>query len=98
MAAGLAPRFAVIANQDFQNRVSEAVTEAALNIYAEAGATAGHVARAAYATVILNDMSNRHAILFAQACAAQGLDDTAATTDAQIAGGVAAAWNALAGA
>jgi hypothetical protein len=96
MAAGLAARFAVIATVTFQNRVAEAVSEAALAIYAEAGATAGHVARAAYATVILNDMSNRHAILFAQACAAQGLDDT--STDAALAGGVAGAWNALAGA
>ncbi len=96
MAAGLAARFASVNVIDFQQRVAEAVWEAALQIYAEVNTTPGHAARATYATAILNDQSNHHAILFAQACAAQGLDDS--STDAAIAVGVSAAWNALAGA
>ena len=108
MAIGLIARFDAASDLTFQKRVSEAVAEAAVSIYFELTTTPGHAARAAYATIILNDpplalvfngqpiQSAKRTYAFALALATQGLDAT--STDAQIATGMGAVWNALAGA
>lgn len=48
-------QIANIANQtDFRNRVGYALSVASVSVYAEAGTTTGHAARAAYASKVLN--------------------------------------------
>lgn len=103
MAVGLANRYAVVNDpgtaptqqQQFIQKVQEAIAETALAVYSEPANTAGHAVRAAFASRVLNSLSSA-VPAFAQALAAQGLDNT--STDAQISNGVSAAWNAICGA
>ena len=108
MATGLDARFAAAEDFDFQKRVAEAMAEAAVAIYYEATTVAGHAARAAYASAVLNNppltltwngapiQPAIRPYAFALALVTQGIDGT--STDAAITIGIASVWNALAGA
>jgi hypothetical protein len=99
LATGLQARFNAAQDPVFLALVGEAVAEAAVAIYNEGTGVAGHVARAAYATKVLNSPAfwdPMYQRAFAAALATQGLDAT--SLDPAIATGVASVWNALAGA
>ena len=108
MATGLAARLDAASDFSFQKRVAEALAEAAIAIYFELNTVTGHAARAAYANVVLNDpplslawngapvQAAKRSYAFALALVGQGIDVN--STDADISSGVAAVWNALAGA
>jgi hypothetical protein len=107
MAIGLAARFSAAQDASFQARVAEAMAEAAVAINSEA-ATAKTPARIAYGAIVLNDAPpallggsaapgmSRHVAAFTLALVGQGID--ASSSDVAISDGVAAVWNALAGA
>lgn len=78
----------------FMQRVSMAMTAAAISIANEATGTVNHVNRVGLAKLVLDNPSQWSAP-FAQACAAEGLDQT--STDAAINGMMGAIWNGLAG-
>ena len=77
----------------FRSRVSMAMVKAAMDIQSELTTVAYHTQRSAFARLVLVEPS-RYTPPFAQALAAQGLDDT--STDKQITDMVSAVWNALA--
>jgi hypothetical protein len=95
MAAGLAARQAAAVDPLFVARITESMAEAAVAIYAEPPATAGHATRASFANAVLRYPA-QYAASFAQAVVTQGVDQT--STDAQINTAIASVWNALAGA
>lgn len=85
---------------DFLHRVEVAGIVAAQQVYAENGATAGHAARAAYASDVLNSSPS-----YAYRFAAIVVTDTAniaagvrAIPDAELLRPILAAWNSLSGA
>lgn len=110
MATGFLNRFAVAADPIFQQRVAQALVEAAVTIYSETPQPTNHAARAAYAVQVATDpplsmvangadgvtQPDKRTFAVARLITTQGIDGS--STDAQIQAAVANVWNALAGA
>jgi hypothetical protein len=77
----------------FRSRVSMAMVKAAMDIQSELTTVAYHGQRSAFARLVLVEPS-RYTPPFAQALAAQGLDNV--STDKQIADMVSSVWNGFA--
>jgi hypothetical protein len=65
MAASYSQLGEVCSHPDFQSRVNVAMNSCALSVYDEASTTAGHAARAAFATKVMNGTYNLPAACFA---------------------------------
>lgn len=82
---------------DVLQRSTMAGVRAALDVYAEAGATPGHAARAVLATKVLNSPDS-YGRMFAFVVAVTVQQGAGAFTDANVLSAINASWNALAGA
>ena len=104
MAAATYSQLGTISGQqDFQNRVAIAMSNAAMNVYSEGTGVTGHTARAAYANKVLNGTYNLQASALAVLAGAAIMAEATITPpngipDADIQNQVNALWNALAGA
>jgi hypothetical protein len=82
----------VAVNSDFQSKLAIAIADAAVEVYTEDPATAGHAERAAYATQVVMSPDS-YAKQMAWAVVLLANNDNDATLKATILG----AWNAFAG-
>lgn len=82
----------VAVNQDFQAKLAIAIADAAITIYTEDPATAGHAQRAAYASQVIKNPDNE-AKQMAWAVVLIAVDDNDATLKAVVLN----IWNAFAG-
>lgn len=86
---------ALAATAEFVNRIEIASIETATAIAGEAGATAGHAARFAYAVKVLHDSRGEARKLAYGVAALPGIGAT--SDDPALKNGVIAVWNAYAG-
>ena len=82
----------VAVNQDFQSKLAIAIADAAITVYTEDAATAGHATRAAYATQVIKNPDNE-AKNMAWAVVLLADNDNDATLKAVVLN----IWNAFAG-